>query len=106
MYAERPWRGERMPDAEKELDVIVYGATGYTGRLVAEHLLRTYGANGEVRWGMAGRSAEKLSEIRCLIVAPSNIPPIVGDAHYRPSIEAMARRTKAVITTAGPYQLY
>ncbi|HEY2051216.1 MAG TPA: saccharopine dehydrogenase NADP-binding domain-containing protein [Caulobacteraceae bacterium] len=95
-----------MPDEKKELDVIVYGATGYTGRLVAEHLLRTYGADGEVRWGMAGRNAEKLAEIRGLIGAPSSIPLIVADAHDRPSLEAMARRTKAVITTAGPYQLY
>ena len=42
-----------------EFDVVVQGATGYTGRLVAEHLLKTYGAAGEVKWAMAGRSAEQ-----------------------------------------------
>ena len=95
-----------MADAAREFDVIVYGATGYTGRLVAEHLLRSYGANGTVRWGMAGRSAGKLAEVRDLIGAPRDLPLIVAEAHDRPSLEAMAGRTKAVITTAGPYQLY
>ena len=95
-----------MADAARELDVIVYGATGYTGRLVAEHLLRTYGANGTVRWAMAGRSAKKLAEVRDLIGAPESLPLIVADAHDRPALETMARRAKIVITTAGPYQLY
>jgi short subunit dehydrogenase-like uncharacterized protein len=90
----------------KELDVIVYGATGYTGRLVAEHLLKTYGAGGEVKWAMAGRSAEKLADVRDLIGAPADLPLIVADAHDRAALDAMVARTKAVISTAGPYQLY
>jgi short subunit dehydrogenase-like uncharacterized protein len=91
---------------ETEFDVVVYGATGYTGRLVAEHLLKTYGAAGKVRWAMAGRSAEKLAEVRDLIGAPADLPLVVADAHDRGALEAMAGRTAAVITTAGPYQLY
>jgi short subunit dehydrogenase-like uncharacterized protein len=90
----------------REFDVIVYGATGYTGRLVAEHLLKTYGAHGEVAWAMAGRSAEKLAEVRALIGAPDSLPLIVADAHDPAALEAMAKRTRVVITTAGPYQLY
>ena len=42
-----------------EFDLIVYGATGYTGRLVAEHLAQRYGVGGEVKWAMAGRSARQ-----------------------------------------------
>ena len=57
-----------------EFDAVVYGATGYTGRLVAEHLLKTYGVGGAVRWAMAGRSAEKLAEVRDLIGAPAATP--------------------------------
>ena len=95
-----------MANMEKEFDVIVYGATGYTGRLVAEHLLRTHGADGPVRWAMAGRSAEKLAEVRGLIGARQSLPLIVAEAHDARALEAMARRTKAIITTAGPYQLY
>ncbi len=94
-----------MPTAV-EFDAIVYGATGYTGRLVAEYLLKTYGVGDEVKWAMAGRSAGKLAEVRDLIGAPATLPLIVADAHDAAALEAMARRAKVVITTAGPYQLY
>jgi short subunit dehydrogenase-like uncharacterized protein len=93
-------------NSEAEFDVVVYGATGYTGRLVAEHLLKTYGADGAVRWAMAGRSGEKLAEARDLIGAPADLPLIIADAHDRAALDAMVRRARAVITTAGPYQLY
>ncbi len=89
-----------------EFDAIVYGATGYTGRLVAEYLLQTYGVGGAVKWAMAGRSADKLAEVRDLVGAPAALPLIVADAHDTAALEAMARRAKVVITTAGPYQLY
>ncbi|HZZ37072.1 MAG TPA: saccharopine dehydrogenase NADP-binding domain-containing protein [Caulobacteraceae bacterium] len=90
----------------REFDVVVYGATGYTGRLVAEHLSRTYGVGGEVRWAMAGRSPEKLAEVRDLIGAPAQTPFVVADAADPSALLDMARRAKVVITTAGPYQLY
>lgn len=89
-----------------EFDIIVYGATGYTGRLVAEHLARRYGVGGEVKWAMAGRSAAKLAEVRDLIGAPTDTPLIVADAADAASVAAMVKRAKAVITTVGPYQLY
>jgi short subunit dehydrogenase-like uncharacterized protein len=94
-----------MPTA-REFDAVVYGATGYTGRLVAEYLLKTYSADGELKWAMAARSADKLAEVKALIGAPADLPTIVADAHDGAALEAMARRTKVVITTAGPYQLY
>jgi short subunit dehydrogenase-like uncharacterized protein len=95
--------------ADREFDVIVYGSTGYTGRLVAEYLLQRYGAAGAagaVKWAMAGRAPGKLAEVRALIGAPDTLPQILADAHDPAALEAMARRTKAVISTAGPYQLY
>lgn len=92
------------PDAE--FDIIVYGASGFTGRLVAEHLAGRYGVGGEVRWAMAGRNAEKLAAVRDEIGAPAQTPLVVADADDPASLEAMVRRTKAVVTTVGPYQLY
>jgi len=89
-----------------EFDVIVYGASGYTGRLVAEHLARRYGSGGVVKWAMAGRNAAKLAAVRDEIGAPKETPLIVADAADPASLEAMVRRAKAVITTVGPYQLY
>ena len=85
-----------------EFDVIVFGATGYTGRLVAEHLLK----HAEVRWAMAGRSKDKLAAVRAEIGAPESLPLIVADADDPASLEAMCKRAKVIISTAGPYQLY
>jgi short subunit dehydrogenase-like uncharacterized protein len=93
-------------DGTREFDAVVFGATGYTGRLVAAYLLKTYGAAGEVRWAMAGRNQAKLAEVRDLIGAPESVPLVVADAEDRAALEAMARRAKVVITTAGPYQIY
>ena len=91
----------------REFDIIVYGATGYTGRLVAEHFLREYaGKAGAPKWAMAGRSLTKLQQVRGEIGAPADTPLIVADADDPASLEAMCARTRAVLTTVGPYQLY
>jgi len=89
-----------------EFDLIVYGATGYTGRLVAEHLAQRYGVGGEVKWAMAGRSQAKLEEVRDEIGAPKDTPLVVADAADPAQLEAMVKRAKAIVTTVGPYQLY
>src|SRR5580698_8561442 len=67
-----------MADAAREFDIIVYGATGYTGRLVAAHLLKTYGASGDIAWAMAGRSAGKMAEVRDKMGAPASLPLVVA----------------------------
>jgi short subunit dehydrogenase-like uncharacterized protein len=90
-----------MSDA-REFDIIVYGATGYTGRLVAEYLKTKTG----LKWAMAGRSADKLAEVRDLIGAAADTPLIVADASDPASLDSMVKRTKVVLTTVGPYQLY
>jgi len=89
-----------------DFDIILYGATGYTGRLVAEHLLKTYGVGKDLAWAMAGRNAAKLAEVRSEIGAPESLPLVVADASDPASLAAMAHRAKAIITTVGPYQLY
>lgn len=88
-----------------EFDIIVYGATGYTGRLVAEYLANHYGKGGP-KWAMAGRSQEKLEAVRDEIGAPADTPLVVADADDVGDLEKMCARTKVVITTVGPYQLY
>ena len=92
--------------AVRDLDIILYGATGYTGRLVAEYLLATYGVSGELRWALAGRDASRLAEVRTSIGAPATLPLVVADANDAASLEAMALLCKTLITTVGPYQLY
>jgi short subunit dehydrogenase-like uncharacterized protein len=97
----RKTRGMPMPK-NREFDIIVYGATGYTGRLVAEYLI---GKSG-LKWAMAGRSADKLAEVRDLIGAPADTPLIVADASDPATLDAMAKRANVILTTVGPYQLY
>ncbi len=93
--------------SKREFDIIVYGATGYTGRLVAEHFVREYGDSKDApKWAMAGRSLDKLEAVRDEIGAPADTPLVVADADEMASLVAMCERTKVVLTTVGPYQLY
>lgn len=84
-------------------DVVVFGATGFTGRLVAEYLANQH---GDVAWAMAGRSADKLAAVRDEIGAPEDTPLLVADSADAESLARLAEQTKAVITTVGPYQSY
>ena len=90
----------------KEWDIVVYGATGFTGRLVCEYLFSQYGAEGEVSWAMAGRSQQKLEQVRGELGISDAIPLVVADAADAVSIDAMVAKAKVVLTTVGPYQLY
>lgn len=88
----------------REFDVIVYGATGFTGRLVAEYLAQTHPEG--VRWAMAGRSLTKLQEVRAEMGVPEAITLIAANADDPASLRAMCERATVVISTVGPYQLY
>lgn len=88
----------------REFDIIVYGASGYTGRLVADYLART--APDGTSWAMAGRNEAKLAEVRDEIGAPADTPLVIADADQPATVDAMAERAKVVLTTVGPYQLY
>ena len=91
---------------DKPYDLIVFGATGFTGRLVAEYLNATYGVGGSVRWAMAGRSAAKLAEVRDALGIDAALPLLVADASDAAALSALVRQTHVVITTVGPYQRY
>lgn len=92
--------------SSQEFDIVVYGATGFTGQLVAEYLAAHYKGDKALKWAMAGRSLDKLKSVRDAIGAPSDTPLIVADASDAASLKAMVARTKSVITTVGPYQFY
>ena len=92
--------------ASSKFDIVVYGATGFTGQLVAEYLAAHYKGDGSLKWAMAGRSKDKLASVRDAIGAPADIPLIVADAGDPASLKAMVAQTKSVITTVGPYMLY
>ena len=89
-----------------EFDVIVYGATGFTGKLVVEYLSRAYAQGSGISWAMAGRAEDKLKAVRKDWGAPESTPLIVADASDPASIKAMVTRAKCVLSTVGPYTLY
>ena len=88
----------------KDFDIVVHGATGFTGRLVIEYLL----ARGDtgLRWAMGGRSLDKLAAVRDEVGAPASTPLVVTDNADPASLAALMARTRLVLTTVGPYQLY
>ena len=90
----------------KEYDFVVYGATGFTGKLVVEYLVHKYSNNSQIKWALAGRNLEKLESV----AASKNMPEGTGllevDSNNIASIEEMISKTKCVLTTVGPYQLY
>ncbi len=91
----------------RDLDLVVWGATGFTGRLVAEYLLGRYGASGDLCWAMGGRSETKLERIRSgLGEGAETIPLLVGDSHDPASLDAIATRAKVVCSTVGPFARY
>jgi short subunit dehydrogenase-like uncharacterized protein len=87
-------------------DIVVYGATGFTGQLVAEYLASHYRNDSGLRWAMAARSLDKLAAVRDAIGASADLPLIVADASDVRSLQAMIAQTKCVLTTVGPYQFY
>lgn len=90
----------------KPFDLVVHGATGFTGRLVVEYLLQRYPAGSGLRWAMGGRDAEKLAAVRDEVGAPANTPLVVTDTSNPASLQALMDQTRLVLTTVGPYQLY
>jgi short subunit dehydrogenase-like uncharacterized protein len=90
----------------KPFDIVVHGATGFTGRLVVEYLVQRYPAGSGVRWAMGGRSADKLAAVRDEVGAPADTPLVVTDSADAASLQALMAQTRLVLTTVGPYQLY
>jgi short subunit dehydrogenase-like uncharacterized protein len=92
--------------SSSKFDIVVYGATGFTGQLVAEYLAAHYKGDAALKWAMAGRSKDKLAAVRDAIGAPADTPLLVADSSDVASLKAMVAQAKSVITTVGPYQLY
>ncbi len=94
-----------MVSAERELDVVLFGASGFVGRLVAGYLAGH--APAGVRIGLAGRSQERLAEVLAALgPAASQWPLLVADSADPAAMETLARTARVVATTVGPYRRY
>lgn len=94
-----------MDNNNKEFDIIVWGASGFTGRLVAEYLYQRYGYGKNLNWAMGGRNQAKLEQIRAS-VADASVPLVIADSFDEQSLNSMVVRTKVICTTVGPYAKY
>ena len=92
--------------SDKSVDVVIYGATGFTGKLVVEYMQEKYGKDEGVSWAIAGRSEEKLNAVREDLKVGSNVSQLLVDSNDADSIASMVQQAKCVLTTVGPYQLY
>jgi saccharopine dehydrogenase (NAD+, L-glutamate forming) len=94
--------------ADRDFDLVLYGATGFTGELTARYLAEH--APAGCRWALAGRNATKLEEVRARLAkvnpACADLPLLHADAGDPQSLRTVAASTKVVITTVGPYLLY
>jgi len=98
---------EQRRTGTREFDLVLFGATGFTGRLVAEYLVKKRPA---LRWALAGRSLGKLERVRdelsALEPSAKGLPLVAADSMDRAAMDGLARRTRVVCTTVGPYALY
>ena len=86
-------------------DFVVYGASGFTGKLVVEYALNQYSSE-DISWAIAGRNLEKLQNLKEKLKLTNDVGIIQVDSEDQSSIDALVMQTKCVLTTVGPYQLY
>src|SRR4051812_5189566 len=87
---------------EREYDIVLFGGTGFTGGLTAEYLAAN--APASTRWALAGRNRQKLEALAERL--GQDVPLLEADVSDRASVEDVARNTRILITTVGPYVTY
>ena len=88
--------------SERQYEIVLYGASGFTGKLVAEYLA---GEHAQLNWAIAGRNEQKLDQVRRELGVP-DLPIVVADSSDAGQLTAMARQTRTLISTVGPYAQY
>ena len=92
-------------------DLLVFGATGFTGRLVVEYLVHEYGVKNEkFIWAIAGRDNKKLEDIKIYLSEidseAKNLPTLIADSYDKNSLDGITSASRVVISTVGPYLKY
>lgn len=92
--------------SDRKFDVVVWGASGFTGRLVAEYLIRQ--DLRDLRWALGGRNQQKLEEVRGELARreprAAHVPIVTADANDEASLRALAKSTRVIATTVGPFR--
>ena len=88
----------------KQFDIVIWGASSFTGKLVTEYIFNKYGST-KIKWAIAGRNLDKLEKVRSQ-VAYEDIPIFIADSFDEDSLSKFVKKTKVVCSTVGPYSLY
>ncbi len=92
---------------KRDFDIVVWGATGFTGKWVAKHLFDYYQQGSEIRWAIAGRNPQKMDEVRDFIGDhKAEVQGVLADSNDEASLRELVRSTKVIVTTVGPYAYY
>ena len=92
--------------SDREFDVVIFGASGYTGKLVAEYMHDQYGDDQSIKYAIAGRNTEKLLEVKKDLNLNKDITILEVDSTDLDALDKMTTSAKCILTTVGPYQLY
>ena len=92
--------------ANRDLDVVVFGATSFVGEILCRHLDAQFGSGGELNWAPAARSRAKLDRLRGSLNETAGLEFLVANAADEASLRRICERTRVVISTVGPYALY
>ena len=96
-----------MGDRKPSYDLVVFGATGFVGRILCGYLLEQVGINGSVKWAVAGRSKAKLKVLVAELGSDADsLPHMTADVTDEASLRSLCAQTRVVISTVGPYALY
>ena len=93
-----------IPMPKREFDVVLYGATGFTGRQTVRYFAEF--APPDLKWAIAGRSQSKLLSLKQKLNLGANVDVVIADSADQTSLDAMAASTKVVLSTTGPFALY
>ena len=86
---------------EKKYEIIVYGASGFTGKICCKYLRDKY---ADLKWGIAGRNGEKLEQVKADLGLDCNV--LIADGGDLDALKSLASQTKVVLSTAGPFARY
>jgi len=88
-----------------QYDIVIFGATSFVGQILTGYMMQQYGVNGDIKWAIAGRSEQKINELKDKFQAQA-INHILADASDESQLENMVKQARVLVSTVGPYALY
>ena len=93
--------------SQRPYDLVVFGATGFVGKILCQYLIKHLETQGQVRWAIAARSQKKLEQLKTALGSQADgLPILIADVTDASSLKQLCSQTRVVISTVGPYALY